>query len=286
MATLLAKARAISGTTTSETTDTEVVDFLNAGAIYLINSMPKELLSFMGTDTANITSSAGYDSNNDRVIMVRRNGIICDELPKERIYAHAGALTATSLFAGSNIFPKFYILGGSIYIKPDPSVGAPGVVTYIPKPSITSSTTTTDLDEIENPVILYAAALDSMAASSYWSAQSLSTINDSTGDATDALEKAKNLIDNSTALSQGQDAEFFLNDEDPEMIAANLGIAAQEVNRALAEMKGTEATNAHAVRYLQQAQQLFVQADKEVNNYVTRNSRMIALGIAQGDRNE
>lgn len=78
MATLLAKTRAISQTATTETTDDQVVDFLKAGAIFLINSTPKDLLSFMATDSSNITSNAGYDTLNDRVVMVRRNGIICD----------------------------------------------------------------------------------------------------------------------------------------------------------------------------------------------------------------
>lgn len=282
MATLLLKTRALSQTTTNETSDIEVVDFLNAGAIFLINSIPKDLLTFMATDSSNITSSAGYDHGSDRVVMVRRNGIICDELPKEHIYAHASALTATSLFAGSTIFPKFYELGGKIFIKPNPSAVEAGVVSYIAIPSITSSTTTTTLDEIENPMVLYAAALDAMAASAFWSAGSLGRVNSTTGAGRDALDKARDLIDNSTALTQGQDVEFFLNDEDPEMIASGIGIASQEVTRALAEVKGMEGTNAHTVRYLQQAQQLFAQAEREVAAYVNRNSRMIALQLAAG----
>lgn len=136
-------------------------------------------------------------------------------------------------------------------------------------------------------MILYAAALDSMAASSYWSQSMLDRLDGSSGAGKDALQKAQDLIDNSTALSQGQDAEFYLEDEDPEMIAATLGIAAQEVNRALAEVKSGEGVAIHTNRYLQQAQQLFAQAEREVAAYVQRNSRMIALEIAsRGGKNE
>ena len=165
MATLLAQVRALSQTTTDETSDAEVVDFLNAGAIFLINSIPKDLLTFMAEDSSNIVDGTGYDTLNDRVVMVRRNGIICDELPKELIYAHSGVLTETSLFAGTAIFPKFYLLGGKLYIKPDPTSQQPGVVSFIGIPTISSATTTTTLDELQNPMILYAAGLDAMAAS-------------------------------------------------------------------------------------------------------------------------
>ena len=54
----------------------------------------------------------------------------------------------------------------------------------------------------------------------------------SNGDFDDAMSKAKNLIDNASTLSQGQDAEYWLNDEDPEMVGATIQVAAQEIQRA------------------------------------------------------
>jgi hypothetical protein len=277
MATLISKVRNLSQTTTSETSDAVVGLFCSAGAIFVVNAIPTALLSFMGTDSTNITSSTGYDVLNDRVIMVRRNGIVCDELPKEKIYAYSGALTTTSLFKGSAIFPKFYIQQGLVYIKPDPTTGAIGLITSIAVPAITSATTTTVLDEIENPLVLYAAALDCMAASSYWSAKSLASLFDTAGDARDALDKAKALVDSSTLLSQGEDAEYFLAQEDAEMIASNIQIAAQEVNRALAEMRDTDSAKQYSMEYLERSNMLFKQAQVELDLYVNRNARMLEL---------
>lgn len=183
MATLAEKVRAISKSTSTQTSSDDIVTFLNMGCIFTVNCIPKELLTFMASDSAAITDGNGYDVLNDRVVMVRRDGIVCDELPPEKIYSHAGSLGATSLFAGSNTFPKFYVLNGRVYIKPDPSSGAQGFVTKVTPPTINSSTTTTTLDEIENPVILYAAAMDLMALSQFWGNQGLDSIFSTTGGA-------------------------------------------------------------------------------------------------------
>lgn len=280
MASYLSKVRGLSKSTTSETTDAQVVNFLNAGVIFVINGIPKDLLTFLSSDSSAITDSNGYDITNDRVTMVRRNGIVCDQLPDSKIYAHSGALSVSSLYAGTTIFPKWYILNGKIYIKPDPSVGEPGYVTKITPPTIDENTTNTTLNEIENPVILYAAAMDAMALSGYFGLASMNRINSSTGDARDALDKARDLIDDSTGLSQGEDVEFYINDEDTEMMAANVNVAAQEVNRALAEIRGNESISSQTEQALLRSKQLFDRADAELTMYVERNSKMIGLQIA------
>jgi len=246
----------------------------------------------MGQDsTATISGSAGYIITGtagvgDRIVSVRRNGIECDEMPKARIYAHSGALTTDSLFAGSTIFPKFYIQNGRVFIKPNPTTAALGKVTYIPLPNITSATANTSLDTIENPMLLYAAALDCMAASSYWTVQALGTLHSTalSARAQDALDKAKVLIDASTSLSQGEDAEYFLAQEDVEMIEGNVRMAAQEINRALAEMKDNDTESQYmavakqySMEYLERGSLLFKQAQQELGNYVNMNSKMLGL---------
>ena len=52
------------------------------------------------------------------------------------------------------------------------------------------------------------------------------------GEFDDAMAKAKALIDDAGSLSQGQDAEYWLNDEDPEMVASTVQVASQELQRA------------------------------------------------------
>lgn len=285
MATIISRVRDISGTSTSETGNANVALFAQAGATYLVNVIPKDLLTFAGIDSSNVTTSSGFDLDytssganaGDRIVMVRRNGVVCDELPKEHIYAHSGALSTTSLFVGSTVFPKYYIQNGSVFIKPDPTTAAVGVVTYIGAPAITSGTSQTALQPIENPMLLYAAALDCMAASSYWSAQALAKIFETNTGARDALDKAQYLIDSSTQLTQGEDAEYFLAQEDSEMIASNIQIAAQEVNRALAEVRSIEGAKQYTAEYLERSNLLFKQAQVEVDMYVNRNTKMMGL---------
>lgn len=84
------------------------------------------------------------------------------------------------------------------------------------------------ISPIENPLINYAAALDYQGVSAYWSAQA--------SDAQDALDKAQYLIDSATNLSTGQDAEYHMNDEDTELVSMNVQVAAQEINRANANI--------------------------------------------------
>ena len=52
------------------------------------------------------------------------------------------------------------------------------------------------------------------------------------GEFDDAMAKAKDLIDNAGNLSQGQDVEYWLNDEDAEMANVTMQTASQELQRA------------------------------------------------------
>ena len=52
------------------------------------------------------------------------------------------------------------------------------------------------------------------------------------GEFDNAMDNAKALINNASALSQGEDVEYWLNDEDPEMVAATIQVASQELQRA------------------------------------------------------
>lgn len=62
------------------------------------------------------------------------------------------------------------------------------------------------------------------------------------GDYSDAITKAKNLIDDATQLSTDtEDAEYWLKEEDPEMLQSTLSTAAQELQRAQSVLSGHSA---------------------------------------------
>ena len=52
----------------------------------------------------------------------------------------------------------------------------------------------------------------------------------------DALTKAKSLVDDDSGMSSGKDAEYWLADEDTEMITANMSVANAEISRAGSEL--------------------------------------------------
>jgi len=72
MATLVAKTRAITKSTTNETSNVQVVDFLNNSAGYVISHIPKELLKSYATETTGVASSTGISYGNNTVLGVRR----------------------------------------------------------------------------------------------------------------------------------------------------------------------------------------------------------------------
>jgi hypothetical protein len=285
MATLVSKVRAFSKSTTTITSNSEVVNFITAGAVFLTNSIPKDLLEWSASDSSNITHSNGFIVSGstanvgDRIVSVRRNGIVADQIPQERIYAESGVLTTSSLFTGTTIYPKWYMQNGRVYIKPNPTTGAIGKVTYVGVPSITTGTSNTAYNSIENPMILYGAAMDCLAISGKYGLIALNALTETTGDARDALDKAQYIIDASSKLSQGEDVEYYIAQEDTEMMLANVQVAAQEVNRALAEIRGMEQISRYTMEFAQRADLLFKQAYQEVQQYVAMNSKIMGLQL-------
>ena len=276
--TLISKVRGMSKTTTAISSNVQVVNFLNAGAKYVVQVTPDSMLGFLETTTT-ISTASGITVNTNKVSSVRRNGIECDPIDKRLAYAYqTTTVTVTSLTKGSAIFPKYFERGGKIFIKPDPTTAQSGAVDYIAAPTITISTSNTSLDNLENPMVLYAAALDSLAAYGYYNKKFSDAVYDviSSTDVSgysDALEKAQYIIDSSTSLSQGEDMEYYLAQEDPEMISAGINMAQQEVNRALASLKNKEInsrSDSHqkSIQYLQSAQILFERADRELALYI------------------
>lgn len=229
--------------------------------------------------TITSTSSSGISVSTDVIVSARRGNRVCREIPEDMAYSQeSGAFT--SIHKASSLFPVFYTRSGIVYIKPDPTTDKVGKVSIVQAPTISLSTSNTSMDKLENPMLLYAAALDCMALSGYWNKEVREGLVEASGDARDALDKAKVLIDDATSLSTGQDAEYWLNAEDPEMIVANLGIAQQEVRRALAEIEGYRETAPYEQSLVQKAAKLFDEANKQIQSFVGSSPEMIQLNAA------
>lgn len=134
---------------------------------------------------------------------------------------YADPLTPVYTFKGSQMF---------IYPEPDSTTGQEGNITRVHAGQIT--------DGIENiagtpskfyPQIIRIAAYNVLL-------QRLGSLRDTMyTEYNDAIDKAKNLIDDATQLSTDtEDVEYWLKEEDPEMISSTLSTASQEIQRASA----------------------------------------------------
>ena len=252
MATLVAKVRGMTGSSTTESSNVEVGDFLRQGANFVISGLPEALMSYF-TTTVSITSSTGAPVKTDKIVSVKRDGVECERTSVKDSYAYSTALTATSFKDVTTFFPVYWQQTSNIFIKPDPTTAATGTIAQVITPGAVGTTDTTwVLDEIDGPALKYAASLDAGSISSFfvrkgtsalatvtagvtsalaafvtaiptWSAITATTIT--TTQMADALTKAQNLIDNLTSY----DVESYLADDDPEIeakiiiIGSNIG---------------------------------------------------------------
>lgn len=282
MATLVSEVRLRSGSSSTITSDTNIVTFLQGGANYCVASIPKELLWFMAREGSSITDANGYGyANSDIIYYVKRDGKACVQVPVADAwrYGYSG-----SLYQATTFFPVYYIdgskSGGSanpmIYILPSPTTLETGVVAKVGVPSMStiSSRTSDNLEPISEIIITYAAALDLLNSANYYADKDL--VNVDTGEATDALSKAKLLVD--TAASVGGDtlsksAQGWLSDEDSEMVRSTIETAAQEINRARVEIERSGSLGNQASVYYTKAERMFLNAKSQLEDYINSDVR-------------
>ena len=279
---LIDKVRAITKSTSTETSDAQLVYFAQAGANYVIMSIPKSMLWWLAEDGSNITDGNGQAASADVILEVRRNGIPCEIVSSDMSYqlSYSG-----SLFEATAFFPKYYARTGKVYIKPDPTALAVGVITKVIPPTIAVATdwNTGIYRQIENLVILYAAAMDFMALANYFSREATDTIGSATGDYYDAMEKAELLIDGTVT---DKNAQEWIDDEDSEMVQAVIQTAYQEVQRALAALSSNKDYSSEAQAYLLKSKQYFEMAQVELGNYIRSNPQMMMRQMAREEREE
>lgn len=331
--TLLSQVRALTGSSTTITSNDMVVEFLSGGARFLINSTPKELLWFAVTETSDLGRGYIDTINPDTILGVYRNDIPCSLMPRSRQY---GASVSGSLHEPTARFPEYYIFNKEIRVFPAATTSSRVKVVHVSVPTITSTSTSTnisDVDDLINPMVLYAAGMDAAAMAGDASERlrssvtvtmsratsaldaAVSYITDatygiSTTSVQDALNKARYIIDSSSELSAGQDVEYYINDEDTEMMESSVGVAAQELSRAVAELRLEESVDKSLLDraevqlnraqieiqiykendetsliaqecqlYLERSNNFFAMAKAELSGYIQNNSKMISLGM-------
>ena len=165
MSTLVNKVRAITQSTTGETSNDEVVEFLSDGVGFLISHAPKELLSPYASE-ASFTTSTGVAHGNNVVLGARRGNYESQEVDKsEAAWLESGS---GSYMIPTDAFPKHYERGGFIYLKPNPGTTSPAYLNYIATPSITTATSDV-MGNLEPIVINRASGYDFKALGGYYS---------------------------------------------------------------------------------------------------------------------
>jgi len=281
--TLVNRVRALTNSTTSHTSNDEVVEFVRQGVRYVLSALPIQLASPFATDSTSVTSNPIY-IDTTKIISVKRGSIKCIQVPIDQAY---DLTDSNSLHLASVRYPAFYIDGNEINIAPAPSATATGTAKIVDPTAKASGTSTTDtaaIDQFDGIAIKYAAGMDMMNVSGYWANSILENVNSTevTTGARDALTNAQNLIDNKTAY----DAEDFLALEDAEMVASAVQTAAQEVNRALAEMRGTDSSNGVTAQMISKAQQFFNEADRELLQVINQGGINDASGNPRESRQQ
>ena len=179
-----------------------LVEYINAGAKFILASLPEKFLWTVASETevngfeTTGTSAIGVGSSIafDKILAVYRydggKKRVCVEAPDNSIHIFD---EAGSLLRATEMFPKFYKLGGKIFIKPDPDYNAhiggneaqhtyvdldgdtivvdslegdKGVVIYAAPPVTDENTDSWILIEFENVAIYYASSLDFLRLSS------------------------------------------------------------------------------------------------------------------------
>ena len=116
-----------------------IVEYLNAGAKFVVSALPEKFLWTVASET----EIDGWDSDGNDIIGVgsaiaydkilavyRFDGTDLNGNKKKRVAAEAPDNSihifdeGSSLLKATNMFPKYYKLGGKIFIKPDPDYNA------------------------------------------------------------------------------------------------------------------------------------------------------------------
>jgi len=134
---------------------------------------------------------------------------------------YADDLTPVYIFDGSNL---------RIYPEPDGDNDKSATITRVVPGAINdNSETIANMPSLYHPQIVRIASYNVLL-------QRLGSLRDTMyTEYNDAINKAKALVDDASGLTAGtEDVEYWLKEEDPEMISSTLSTASQEIQRASA----------------------------------------------------
>jgi hypothetical protein len=272
-------------------TNSEVVDALNLGLSMVVNSMPSMILTHAVTDSTPISNSTPYTINRDRVVSVRRDGIECMILPPDKLYVVSSAKTASSIYDGSRLFPAYIRSSNKIYITPTPTSTQTAVVSYIKAPVSTTSTTGTSLGDLDSIAVTYAAGVVCIKAGlklgmDLVKAKKNSTALDSSSSVsslTEIVSRIKGLSWNSTSIGLTNDAEYYISDEDPEMINAIASLISANQNTLALLQRDIErysGNDNYVASYIQSGISYITLAREMIRDHVSNHEKTVALNIA------
>ena len=212
--------------------DTQLInDSLSDASREIINLAPSTLLWSVTTTSSDQTSNS-YTLAGVKVLQViRENGVdgqyvTCKEVPMSY---ERKVQDVNSMFFPSKQEPVFFRKDNSISVFPAPGASPNAFkVNYVVFPAIAFSESAGDnqfpLDW--DGALVYGASLRICNR----------LMTDVITEYDDATTKAQNLIDGATMAgdTEPQSTQYWLNDEDPEMVQATLSTAGQELSRAQA----------------------------------------------------
>lgn len=255
-ATLISQVRAITGSSTGETSNTEVQGFLQNGIRHVLTSLPVQLSFPFASDSSSITSAVAITIDTNKLLTVERDSIDCVQVPESLGYEIGDS---NSIHLATTRYPAFYLTGNSIYIKPDPTTAATAKAIIIDIPAIVTSATTTatsSIGQYDHVVVKYAAYLDSNSMATYLLKEGSTELNGIMVDITSALAAfvaaiptytsetftvsgtiISSALASAESLISGSGSTYLVTEEDTELVASTVQMAQQEINRANAAIQ-------------------------------------------------
>ena len=159
-----------------------LVEYVNAGAKFILSSLPEKFLWTVATETeingfdtsGNSEIGSGSKISYDKILAVYRYDSgkkrVCAEAPDKSIHIFD---EGSSLLRATEMFPKFYKLGGKIFIKPDPDYNAhvgSGNAYQHAYTDLDGSTITVDIEQGGSTILSTLLTIDASEKTSYTAA--------------------------------------------------------------------------------------------------------------------
>jgi len=224
-----------SASSNDATTIAQALENATAEFIQKISQINPDLLYSMASDSS-------IASNDDGNLEFSKNSIILNvyrnfsskkyNATRMDIKYQSQVQDVDSIYYADDLTPVYVFDGNKIqiYPAPDTSSGKTAYVTRVVPGAINdNSESIANMPSLYHPQIVRIASYNVLL-------QRLGSLRDTMyTEYNDAINKAKALVDDASGLTTGtEDVEYWLKEEDPEMISSTLSTASQEIQRASA----------------------------------------------------